>query len=153
MTIHKQNRGFTLIELLVVIAIIGLLSSIILASLNTARAKSRDARRLADTKELQTALELYNSDHSGAYIINTAAITTNSGFATAMAALVTGGYMGVIPTDPGTNVYKYLSTSSGAYYCLGVNLEGSSVPASTCNATTLGVAAPASGTGAYNVGP
>ncbi|MEK7995391.1 MAG: type II secretion system protein, partial [Planctomycetota bacterium] len=53
------KRGFTLIELLVVIAIIGMLSSVILASLNTARQKARDARRLSDMKQIQTALELY----------------------------------------------------------------------------------------------
>ncbi len=51
--------GFTLIELLVVIAIIGVLASIVLASLNSARQKSRDARRIADVKQLQLALELY----------------------------------------------------------------------------------------------
>src|ERR1700732_5233360 len=54
-------RGFTLIELLVVIAIIGLLASIILASLNTARQKGRDARRLADLKEMANAMELANN--------------------------------------------------------------------------------------------
>jgi type II secretion system protein G len=59
-TPHKlRNTGFTLIELLVVIAIIGVLASVVLASLNSARAKSRDARRIADLKQIQTALELY----------------------------------------------------------------------------------------------
>ena len=55
----KRPSGFTLIELLVVISIIGLLASVVLVSLNGARAKARNARRLADIKQLQTALELY----------------------------------------------------------------------------------------------
>lgn len=57
------NSGFTLIELLVVIAIIGMLSSVVLAALTTARAKSRDARRLSDLRTVQTALELYYNDN------------------------------------------------------------------------------------------
>ncbi len=54
-----RSRGFTLIELLVVIAIIGILSSVVLASLNTARGKARDAKRLSDMHQIQIALELY----------------------------------------------------------------------------------------------
>jgi len=58
--IHKKTKkGFTLIELLVVVSIISLLSSIVLASLNTARAKARDARRKSDLNEIRTALEFY----------------------------------------------------------------------------------------------
>ena len=58
--IHRR-KGFTLIELLVVIAIIGVLASVVLASLNTARAKARDARRISDFKAMQTALAFYFS--------------------------------------------------------------------------------------------
>jgi len=62
---QQKNTGFTLIELLVVISIIGLLSSIVLASLSTTRAKARDARRLQDMHTLITALNMYQNDHNG----------------------------------------------------------------------------------------
>jgi len=58
----KLKKGFTLIELLVVIAIIGLLSTLAVVALSSARLKARDAKRVSDTKQMQTALELYFSD-------------------------------------------------------------------------------------------
>lgn len=60
-----MKRGFTLIELLVVIAIIGVLSSVVIASLNQARAKSRDAVRKSDLHQIQLALELYYDSYGG----------------------------------------------------------------------------------------
>ena len=63
---RKNGAGFTLIELLVVIPIIPLLSSVVLASVNSARKKARDARRLADMGAMQTALEFYY-DQFGQY--------------------------------------------------------------------------------------
>ena len=57
-----RQKGFTLIELLVVIAIIGLLSTLAVVALNSARAKARDAKRVADIKQVQTALELFFND-------------------------------------------------------------------------------------------
>jgi len=60
----RNKRGFTLIELLVVIAIIGLLSTLAVVSLNNARGKARDARRISDVKVIQTALEFYKSENN-----------------------------------------------------------------------------------------
>ncbi|MEX2052427.1 MAG: prepilin-type N-terminal cleavage/methylation domain-containing protein [Candidatus Paceibacterota bacterium] len=56
---RDTKRGFTLIELLVVVAIIGILSSVVLASLNSARVKARDVKRKAELRQITTALELY----------------------------------------------------------------------------------------------
>ena len=67
MFLQKNNsRGFTLIELLVVIAIIGILSSVVLASLNGARLKARTTRSIADLNQLRTALEMYYNEN-GSY--------------------------------------------------------------------------------------
>ena len=55
-----RKKGFTLIELLVVIAIIGLLSTLAVVSLNSARGKARDAKRVSDVKQLSTILEIEN---------------------------------------------------------------------------------------------
>jgi prepilin-type N-terminal cleavage/methylation domain-containing protein len=60
-------RGFTLIELLVVIAIIGLLSTIIAAPIQSARKKARDAKKIAEVKSTQLALEQYAESNSAQY--------------------------------------------------------------------------------------
>lgn len=64
-TMLKNKKGFTLIELLVVIAIIGLLSTLAVVALTSARTKARDSKRVADMKQLQTAMELYYSENAG----------------------------------------------------------------------------------------
>jgi len=61
-----EQKGFTLIELLVVIAVIGLLASIVLVSLNTSRAKARDAKRKEDLYQVALAMEMY-FDKNGVY--------------------------------------------------------------------------------------
>jgi prepilin-type N-terminal cleavage/methylation domain-containing protein len=55
----NHSKGFTLIELLVVIGIIGILSAVVLASLNTARFKGNDAAIQSDLSAVQTQAEIY----------------------------------------------------------------------------------------------
>lgn len=139
----RSSRGFTLIELLVVIAIIGILSSVVLASLNSARAKGRDARRISDLKQLQLALELYYDGNSTApqtYPVATTAGGTD--IATALTALAPT-YISTIPDDPNASSgsYYYYSPTGGATYCLGANIEGTpptSSAATVCSSLTTG---------------
>ncbi|HXK37650.1 MAG TPA: prepilin-type N-terminal cleavage/methylation domain-containing protein [Candidatus Paceibacterota bacterium] len=139
----KGSKGFTLIELLVVIAIIGILSSVVLASLSSARAKSRDARRISDMGQLQLALEMYY-DASSTY-------PTIAGLQTWTTVPATGigylkpSYIPNIPDDPGSNSYYYCALAargdttctgsvSATAYLLGADLEinaSSSAPLAT----------------------
>ena len=114
----KRQSGFTLIELLVVIAIIGLLSTLSIVALNNARARARDARRVADIKQIQTALELYYNE-MGEY----PATVTSGGIIAGTSAV----YMNSVPTAPtpidtttctSFNTYTYVSASPYSTYTL-----------------------------------
>jgi len=135
----RNNKGFTLIELLVVIAIIGLLSTLAVVSLNNARAKSRDARRVSDIKNIQTALELYFNDCGG----------YPTALGSSIASPATCGnttYMSTVPSNPtpGGATYGYTLATGGATYSLTYNLEGASGGLSSGNhtATPAGLANP-----------
>ncbi len=74
----NTKRGFTLIELLVVIAIIGILSAVVLASLNTARSKGSDAAVQSDMKTVQTQAAIYQNDNNGSYNTSGVAISAST---------------------------------------------------------------------------
>lgn len=61
------KKGFTLIELLVVIAIIGILSSVVLASLNTARGKGADAAAKSNLNNIRAQAEIVYDNANGSY--------------------------------------------------------------------------------------
>ena len=116
MSSRSPSQGFTLIELLVVIAIIGLLSSIVLASLNTARAKSRDARRVSEAKQVMNALQLYSLNNNGQYPASPGTADAACGgvaycLATISPSLVPA-YLPAIPVDP-----QYPNNNRNYRYC------------------------------------
>lgn len=104
---HFGKEGFTLIELLVVIAIIGLLSTMAVIALGDARQKTRDAKRQADLKVLQTAIELYISDNG--YEPDPTDWETTAG--TSLEAILATYLPGGLPEDPGTRLWMYCNSS------------------------------------------
>ena len=127
--IYSKNKGFTLIELLVVIAIIGLLSTLAVVALNNARLKSRDAKRISDIKQIQTALELYFADQN-AYPGGTASALGTAGFTTLSSVAGFSGtpsgatYMAQVPANPTPNGTAYSYTGATSSYTLTFTLEG-----------------------------
>lgn len=110
MKMKIRKRGFTLVELLVVIAIIGILSSVVITSLNGARQKARDARRVSDIEQIKLALELYH-DSCGRY-----PSTLTAGANNGCNGNTLGDYLSTIPTDPGVGnaPYSYAVFGTGA---------------------------------------
>ncbi|MDO8619992.1 MAG: type II secretion system protein [bacterium] len=103
---NATKKGFTLIELLVVIAIIGMLSSIVFASLNDARKKGRVAQMQGSMRSIQTAAVLCMDD-GAALTTPAAAAVVCTGSATTYGALPTTGGWSYGGTD--------LVTSDGTF--------------------------------------
>jgi prepilin-type N-terminal cleavage/methylation domain-containing protein len=132
-----NKKGFTLIELLVVVAIIGLLATLSIVALNNARARARDARRVADIKQIQTALELYYNDFG----------TYPTGNIISLGTIASGTvYMAKVPAAPTpadgsctatSYTYTGAATTYALTYCLG-NATGG-IPAGVGTATPSGI--------------
>jgi prepilin-type N-terminal cleavage/methylation domain-containing protein len=133
-----RKKGFTLIELLVVIAIIGLLATMAVVALGNSRSRARDARRLSDIRQMQTALQLYYHEQGG--------YPTTIGTSIASGTSV---YMALVPSAPlpfetgctsAQNSYVYSSPTTDTYtltYCIG-NKTGD-IPAGPATATPAGL--------------
>ena len=120
---NKAKNGFTLVELLISIALISLLSSIIMASANSVRQKSRDEKRKKDLKQIETALE-FHYDKYGSYTqpetLCSDCSTGDGGCSggcpdsgtwhpnSNLQILVSDGFLPQLPTDPVNNAtYSY----------------------------------------------
>jgi len=136
METKETTKGFTLIELLVVIAIIGLLSSVIFASVNSARTKSRTARTKADLNQIRLSIEMLFHDtmlHPGKIstspcvqnpeiLLNSCAAglaCTDGGFSD-----WSGPYLNSVSLDPWGNNYIFdpdFTCNTGVLGCEGIS--------------------------------
>jgi len=101
----KKKRGFTLVELMVVMSIISLLSSIVLVSINSTKAKARDAARVSDMKTIQNSIEIFKSGGQlpwGYGSINSA-----------LSGILVPTYLPSIPVDPNPSAFVQVTY----YYC------------------------------------
>jgi prepilin-type N-terminal cleavage/methylation domain-containing protein len=118
-----KNKGFTLIELLVVVAIIGVLASVVLSSLGSARSRARDARRESDIATIQKMLEMYHLDNGHYPIMN----WTHSGQSSWSNLETALAPYGTVPVDPINEEGAAFDEVTYAYS------YASSSPSFTCN--------------------
>lgn len=122
---NSSQKAFTLVELLVVITIIAILSTIGLVAYGTFLKNARDARRQADLKFIQSALEEYHADQH----YYPSGTTLGSSITNNTTPLKT--YLTTVPKDPkDQSAYSYVASSCDnnsancTSYCLSANIEG-----------------------------
>ncbi len=133
MWFQNKKMGFTLVELLVVISIIGLLASIVLTTVNSARGKARDARRISDFQEVRKALAFY-FDKYNRYPNETpvGGGPWSDNFNSMVQQLVTEGFLPSVPKDPavsnGYAYYNYLGSVGGLLVVTLESISPTTVP-------------------------
>lgn len=124
------SKGFTLIELLVVVSLIGILATLVVANLNSARERARDAQRKSDMRSIQTALRLYYNDNAGYPQSSSGNIVGCDGSSCTWGSAWTSNsitYMNILPGDPlSDQSYTYTGVVGGEDYTLKACLENAS---------------------------
>ncbi len=122
------KRGFTLVELLVTCALLAVIAAVILFGLVNARNQSKDARAMADIKQIQRVVEIYY-DQNGTYPTPTCATSGGwyrsdknaSGECWIVLQSTLGSWLPKLPVHPdntGNYVYAYKPQNGGAGYCI-----------------------------------
>lgn len=160
--IFYNSRGFTLIELVVVIGIIGVLAGIIMVSVGGSSANTRDAKRIADLKNLQAAINLYIQDTGAPPATNGWWAQLNNSCTSPWPpgpySLLRPGYYAVLPEDPQTTNTAALTQCSSAsgiwyWYGRGRSLSGSSLVVTDANRYIVCATLEKSSTPGYQVIP
>lgn len=106
--IKELRSGFTLLELILVMSVIGILAGLFIANYPSSQRRARDARRVSDLRQYQSALEIYynaNNEYPG-----------SSGDLSGVCGSDLSQYTSVCPDNPsGTWNYQYVGDSAGYY--------------------------------------